>query len=114
MTELKTTLARVMATKVHYRNLFSWWSAQDVTQSDNDGVLVLVHDGWAKYVQKVEYWKGWLLWIDFAFPGGLKLQCVCMYASPAPHEACPMVARLQGVLDSAGALAYLLNQGFNN
>ena len=106
VTELKTTLARVMATKVRHRNFFSWWSARDVAQSHNDGVLVLVRDGWAKYVQKVEYWKGRLLWIDFAFPGGLKLRCVCVYASPVPHEARPMVARLQGVLSSASALGY--------
>ena len=44
-----------------------------MVQSHNDGVMVLVHVGWAKYVQKVEYWKGQLVWIDFAFPGGLKL-----------------------------------------
>ena len=73
VTELKTTLAKVMAAKVCHRGFISWWSARDVIQSHNDGVLVLVCDGWAKYVQKIEYWKGRLVWIDFAFPGGLKL-----------------------------------------
>ena len=29
-----------------------------------------------------------------------------MYASPVPHETQPMIARLQGVLASAGALGY--------
>ena len=73
VTELKTTLAKVMAAKVCHKGFVSWWSAWDVAQSHNDGVMVLVREGWAKYVQKIEYWKGQLLWIDFAFPGGLKL-----------------------------------------
>ena len=68
--------------------------------------MVLVCTGWAKYVQKIEYWKGQLMWIDFAFPGGLKLQCICVYASPIPHETQSMVTRLQGVLASARALGY--------
>ena len=58
VTELKTTLAKVMAAKVHHRGFLSWWGARDVIQSNNDGVMVLVHTGWAKYVQKIEYWKG--------------------------------------------------------
>ena len=119
VTELKTTLAKVMAAKVRHRDFLSWWSARDVTQSHNDGVMVLVRVGWAKYVQKVEYWNGQLVWIDFAFPGGLKLRCIGVYASPVPHETQPMVARLQGVLTSAGALGYQvilgedLNEVFN-
>ena len=58
VTELKTTLAKVMAAKVHHRGFLSWWGARDVIQSNNDGVMVLVHTGWAKYMQKIEYWKG--------------------------------------------------------
>ena len=46
------------------------------------------------------------MWIDFAFPGGLKLQCICVYASPIPHETQSMVTRLQGVLASARSLGY--------
>jgi hypothetical protein len=103
VTELKTTLAKVVAAKVCHRGFLSWWGAWDVTQSHSDGVVVLVRDGWAKYVQKIEYWKGQLVWIDFAFPGGLKLRFICVYASPVPHETQPMVAKLQGLLTSAGA-----------
>ena len=106
VTELNTTLAKVKATDLQWRGFFSWWSAQDVQQSYYDGILLLVCDEWAKYVQKVDYWKGHLLWVDFAFPGGLRLRCICVYASPVPQEACPMVTRQHGVLTSASALGY--------
>ena len=58
VTELKTTRAKVAATNLQKRGFFSWWSAQDVQQSHNDGILLLVRDEWAKYVQKIDYWNG--------------------------------------------------------
>jgi hypothetical protein len=58
VTELKTTRAKVAATNLQKRGFFSWWSAWDVQQSHNDGILLLVRDEWAKYVQKIDYWNG--------------------------------------------------------
>jgi hypothetical protein len=58
VTELKTTLARAKDAIIRHRGFFGWWGARDVVQSYNDGVLLLVCDEWAKYVQKVEYWSG--------------------------------------------------------
>jgi exonuclease III len=106
VTELKTTLARVSAVSLQRRGFFSWWCARDVKQSYNDGMLLMVQEGWAKYVQKVEYWGGRILYADFAFPGGLQLRCICIYAPPIPHELQPMIARLQGILTSASALGF--------
>ena len=65
-----------------------------------------VQEGWAKYVQKVEYWGGHILHADFAFPGGLQLWRICVYAPPVLHELCPMINRLQDILSSASALGF--------
>jgi hypothetical protein len=73
VTELKVTLTKVASTTARHRGFFSWWGAREVEWSYNDGILVLVCDEWAKYVQKIEYWEGHMLWIDFAFPGQLRL-----------------------------------------
>ena len=79
----------------------------------------MVHDEWAKYVQKVEYWGGQLLWIDFAFPDGLQLHCIGIYAPLLTCELKPLTARVENILSSASAhgiqviLAGDLNGVFN-
>ena len=106
VTELKTTLARTRNASIWHRGFYSWWGARDVKQSYSDGILLLVQDEWAKYVQKVDYWAGRLIWIDFAFPGGLKLRCVGVYAPPVSAELRALVTRLQSVLVSASTCGY--------
>ena len=51
VTELKTTLARTKNMSIRRQGFYSWWGARDVRQSYSDGILVLVWDEWAKYVQ---------------------------------------------------------------
>ena len=53
VTELKTTLARTRSSSIRYHGFYTWWGARNVRQSYSDGILVLVCDEWAKYVQKV-------------------------------------------------------------
>ena len=89
-----------------HRGFLSWWYARDAKQSYNDEMLFLVHEEWAKYVQKVDYWGGHVLHADFAFPGGLRLWCISVYASPVHQEVLPMLARLCSVLASASAMGY--------
>lgn len=60
VTELKTTLARANEKSVRHKGFFSWWGARNTQQSFNDGVVLLVCDEWAKYVQGVDYWGGCL------------------------------------------------------
>ena len=55
VTELKTTLARTKSSSIRNRGFYSWWGAQDVKQSYSDGILMLVCNEGAKYIQKVEY-----------------------------------------------------------
>ena len=53
VTELKTTLAKVAATNLRRRGFFSWWSARDVQQSHNDGILLLVRDEWQNMYRRL-------------------------------------------------------------
>ena len=103
VTELKTTMARTKSSSIRNHGFYSWWGARDVKQSYSDGILILVCNEWAKYVQKIEYWGGRLVWVDFAFPGGLQLCYIGVYAPSVASELHPLVARLQGILSSACA-----------
>src|SRR5271169_1143051 len=57
-----------------------WATRASEDQSRNDGVVMLVWKAWAKYAQAVKRWEGHLVAVDFAFPGGLQLRVVVVYA----------------------------------
>src|SRR5271169_4567235 len=85
-----------------------WATRASDDQSRNDGVVMLVRKAWAKYAQAVKRWEGCLVAVDFAFPGGLWLRVVVVYAPSTSGSDAGVAKILRGWLEEANGKGMVL------